>query len=143
MTQAVTIAPCTNAIRDWLRAQPVIVSAFGTDTGLGKPAVYAGGLPATTAYPAARIQRVGGSPDGPLDRPLIQFDVFGAVRTGDTAETAAAVLVSLLESTRAGTVLEAGLLFMGASVESALWSPDPTSDQPRMVITAEITVKAV
>lgn len=143
MTQAVTIAPCTIPLRDWFREQATVISAFGTDTALAVPAFYAGGIPATAAWPAAAMFRVGGAPDGPLDRPLFQFDVVGDLRSGDAAETAAAVLISLLESTPASTPLAADLHFMGASVESALWSPDPGTDQPRIVITSEITVKAV
>lgn len=143
MTQAVTIRECTNPIRDWLRDQPTIETVVGADSGLDTPAVYSGAFPKTVAWPAIKVQRVGGAPDGPLDRPLIQFDVVGAAGSGGAAEIAAGVLISLLESTPASTELVDGLLFMGARTQSVLWAPDPASDQPRLVVTSEITVKAV
>lgn len=130
MSPTYTVAPVTKPLRDWLRGQ---IAAVGQR-------VYAGGLEKDATLPAIALERVGGFTTEPLDRPLIQFDVWAS--KGDTAETVAMALVSLLLSTAPGTQVAAGLAFMGATVESAVWLPDPASQTPRFVITVEVTTRA-
>jgi hypothetical protein len=136
MTQTLTRRSITAPLRDWLRTQNVA----GVD-GSGDQ-VYAGGLPTGTTGGSIVLFRVGGQTDGPIERPLIQFDVRAA--TGSAAEAIAAALLALLESTQAGTALTSTLHFMGcASVTEPIWSPDQPGDTPRYVITVELAVKAL
>lgn len=134
MTHAVLLRPVTTPLRDWLRASTTFDTAPANQ-------IYAGGLPTGITGESIVLIRVGGFDDGSFDRPLIQFDVRAA--TGTAAEALAANLKSLLVSTPANTALTATLRFMGATVESDVWSPDQPGDTPRYVITTEITVQAL
>jgi hypothetical protein len=146
--QTVARAPVTTALRDWLRDQDTVAGLLGDDTGLDQPPVYAmhaaGAIPpARTELPALTLARVGGGDDGvALDHPLIQFDIWGPQGSGHDVETIAAALVELLHNTRPGTVLAAGLHFMGAVVESSFGSPYE-GDGPRFIVTASLTTRAV
>lgn len=134
MTQAILIRDELAPLRDWLRAH----ATFDTS-----PAnqVYVGGLPTGIDGESVVLNRVGGTNSGPVDLPLIQFDV--RADTGSACAALAAELKSLLVSTPASTALTSTLHFMGATVESDVWSPDQPGDTPRRVITAEVAVKSL
>lgn len=133
MTQTLTRRAVSVPLRDWLRAQSIAGVA-------GQ--VYVGGLPTGTTGGSIVLFRVGGLTDGPIDRPLIQFDVRAV--TGSAAEAIAAALLTLLESTPASTALTSTLHYMGAaSVADPIWSPDQPGDTPRYVLTVELAVKAL
>lgn len=134
--ETATYAPATTPLRDWLRAQDV-AGIVGTD-------VYIGGVPGGAGWPAIALSRVGGFTDAPFDRPLFQFDCWSDPPpdgSGAEAETVAMALLTLLEST-GRTAISAGVLFLGATGQSPVWLPDPASNQPRYVVTAEVTLKA-
>lgn len=134
MTETVTLVAVSASLRDWLRSHTSLDALIGDR-------VYVGGLPTGTTLSSIVLRRVGGLTDGPIDRPLIQFDVRHPT-SGASAEAIAAALLTLLLSTNAGTVIVAGLLFMGANAETApIWLPDPEADTPRYVLTVEIAVK--
>lgn len=137
MTQTLTRRSISGPLRDWLRSQ----SVAGVDTDdENREQVYVGGLPTGTTGGSIVLFRVGGITDGPIERPLIQFDVRAG--TGSAAEAIAAALLALLESTPASTALTSTLHFMGvASVTDPIWSPDQPGDTPRYVITVELAVK--
>lgn len=134
MTQAVTLAPATVALRDWLRSRNL--------AGTVGDHVYAGGLPTDATRPCVAILRVGGFADGPIDRGLYQLDSYAT--KGVDAETLDAALRTLLASTPASTALTADLHLMGSSEESAgLLGSDPDTGEPRYSTTVEIVTKAV
>lgn len=131
--QTLQRAPISASLRDWLKSQNV--------AGLVGAHVYVGGLPTGTTGSSIELFRVGGITDGPVDRPLIQFNVRAS--TGSVCEQIVAALLELLEST-GPTALSAGLVFMGvASVAAPIWSPDLPGDTPRYVLTVEVAVKAL
>lgn len=135
MTQAVLYRPVTSVLRDWLRAH----ATFDTTP---TNQIYAGGLPTGISGESVALFRVGGLTDGPVERPLIQFDVRAT--TGSAAEALVTELLSLLESTAPGTELAANVIYMGAaSVTAPIWSPDQPGDTPRYVLTVEMAVKSL
>lgn len=125
----------TTPLRDWLKGQDIAL--VGQRVHAGGP-----GPDPATGQASIALQRVGGTTDNVLDRALFQFDVWAAKGSGHVCETVAMALASLLESTSPGTQVTEGLVFEGATVESAVWLPDPASQTPRFVLTVEVVVKA-
>lgn len=128
--ETVTYAPASAALRDWLRGLNL--------AGVVGARVFVGGIPDGTAMPAVEVTRVGGITDAPFDRPLVQFDCWSA--SGTQAETVAAALMTLLESS-AGVALS-GVRLLGATCQSPVFLPDDAARLARYVVTAEVTFKA-
>lgn len=149
MPEVFTLRPVITPLRDWMRAHGGFAVLVGVESAVGVPNVrriWADALPAkvwvnnTLAAAHIVIQRVGGGTDSPLDRPLVQLEVWG--RTGTEAETVMAGALTIMESTISGTVLASGLRFRGWTTVSIVPFPDPPTDQPRYIATGEIAVAA-
>lgn len=128
------------ALRTWLRADAPLTALVGARVFFGVPRKAT-----DSSYPLVTVQRVGGGQDlseVPIDRALIQFDVWGTdAESGGKARAWAVVnaLRSRLETMRDRTVLNPEVDAFGAEVLSVVWSPDPADDRPRYSVTAEVT----
>jgi hypothetical protein len=128
------------ALRDWLREQPSLQALVARRVFFGVPRN-------ARQWPLVTVQRVGGAEDiseAPVDRALVQIDVWGEIDgsgNGDKAGTTAVVnaLRSLLGSVKHRTPLNATVDALGVTVAGVAWVPDPADDRPRYVVTAEVT----
>lgn len=127
------------AVRTLLRADAALVAVVGQRVFFGVPK---GAVEAT--FPLITVSRVGGGDDAgdaPLDVAMVQLDCWGGIDgSGNGRKAEATALVNTLRSTlRAvnGTQVGTVTLF-GVNVESVVWLPDPNSDRPRYVVTAEV-----
>lgn len=131
------------ALRTWLRTRTALTALVGQRIFFGVPR-GAG----ESSFPLVAIQRVGGgddASDAPLDRALIQLDVWGQLDASGNGRKADAWAVVNALRTQLGamgpdTTLASGVIGHGATVESVGWLPDPDSDRPRYAVTAEVTV---
>lgn len=131
-------------VRDYLRADSGVSALVGTRVFFGAPR----NGPPSTAF--ATVQRVGGGDDpseAPLDLPLIQIDCWGqAASQGPGGSKASAH--SLRAAVRAAlreirtTTAQGSTVLYGANVIGDVWAPDPASDRPRYVLTAQVTARA-
>ena len=131
-TLTVTYKPTIGAVRDYLRTVPELVAQVGTR-------IYVGGLPknpANPVLPAVVVTRVGGAMVPPVDQALVQFDCWAT--TGSAAEQLAVSVAGVLDSTPGSTLLTTGVRFKGAQITSVNWLPDPASDLPRYIVTAQV-----
>jgi hypothetical protein len=93
--------------------------------------------------PEARIQlfRVGGAPldqeTQHVDRAVVQLNVYGASKA-EAFDTARAALRALLLAR--STPHELGAVTHVERLTGPTWSPDPTTDAPRYLVTMAITV---
>lgn len=131
-----TFADVEGALRTWLRTQSEITSLVGSRVFFG--------YPDSTQTPLITISRVGGSPqtgEAPLEDALVQFDCWGGIKNKAQAAQVMTALLGVLESMTPRD-LDSSTKGYGASVESVFWSPDPTNDQARYVVTATVTVRS-
>jgi hypothetical protein len=131
-TMTVTYAPVIGALRDYLRTVASVTALVGQR-------VYVGGLPKNPAVPvtpAVVVSRVGGTMVPPVDQALVQFDCWAV--SGSDAEQLAVTVAGVLDSVAGSTILVSGVRFKGASIVSVNWLPDPASDLPRYIVTAQV-----
>lgn len=129
-------------LRTWLRAQAALSAIVGQRVFFGIPKKAT-----ETTFPLLVVSRVGGALDpseAPVDRPLLQIDVWGSLDAsgnGKKAETTALVntLRSLLAAVRGRTALSADVDAFGFDEQSCVWLPDPDNDRPRYALTVEVT----
>lgn len=131
------------ALVTWLKTQTTLTTALGGQRiffGVPKGATEA-------TFPLVTVQLVGTVPDpsdAPIDRALIQLDVWGSIgASGNGKKAEATALVNtvraLLHSIHQPTPMGTSVTVFGCNVESVAWLPDPPSDRPRYVVTAEVT----
>lgn len=107
------------------------------------------GSPDEPAYPLIICFRVGGGPvagDVPIDQAMLQWDVWGdPLRDGKDRYDIAQLATDLrteIESLASGTMMSAGVVALGGSVESGpLWLPEPNTGQARYVVTGTISMR--
>lgn len=132
---SVTIIDPTAPLRDWLRTLATVTAKTGQR-------VYAGGLPKDPTLPAISLFRVAGGIAEPLEAGVFQFDCWAT-----KASTAAGVkdaLCTALLSELPQALGTSGLRFMGATVQSVVFLPDPDApDVHRYSVTAQVvTIQA-
>lgn len=124
-----------NAVRSWLRGHPHLADLIGMRAFFGLPDDY---LPASKGA-AITLQRIGGAPDGydSSDTPEIQFSCWG----GTKADAAAVHLALMRALEELGRTTVGDTVLLGATVTSALFSPDTSAAPtlPRYIVTALVT----
>lgn len=132
------------AVRDYLRADATVNGLIGNRIFFGAPR---NGAP-TTAF--ATVRRVAGQDDlseAPLDLSQLQIDCWGQKATqgpGGSKASANALRAAVRGALREirGTTTQGSTVLYGANVIGDVWAPDPESDRPRYVVTAEVTARA-
>lgn len=126
-------------LRTYLRADSGLAALVNRRVFFGVPK-------GDTRYPLVTIQRVGGgddpSADVPIDRALIQVDVWGEPRRKSQATEVLGALRTALEAIRGRVHLSPGIDAFGATVETVFYAPDPADDRPRYIVTALVTAIA-
>lgn len=131
------------ALVAWLKSQTDLTALIGGHRiffGVPKGATEA-------TFPCVTVQLVGTVPDpseAPIDRALIQIDVWGSFGQSGNGKKAEATNVvntvrALLHSIHEPTPMGTNTTVYGCNVESVAWLPDPPSDRPRYSLTAEVT----
>lgn len=120
----------------YLRARPAIQAVFSTRVFL-RPDSKAD-------YPQIVVTRIGGGADtgeAPIDRPLVQFDVWGALNDRHGCYEAKKVLRAELDAIRGGTTVlsaECHLLGIPQVIDDRLLA-DPSNNRPRYALTVDCT----
>lgn len=126
LTDTSSLPDVEGALRSWLRTHPRL-GVLGTRVFFG--------IPEAISYPYVTLGRVGG---GSYD-PRISLSAYGVSKNSaaDVAQRIAAAVEGI-----ENTVLAAGVLAQGASVDMILWQPDRTDGTPRYVVDITIFVSA-
>ncbi len=94
-------------------------------------------------FPLAAVYRVGGGEDpgeAPVDRAVIQIDVWGNLRNKAECFDAYQAVRKALSKPRSRTVLKTGVVAHGTiQVTDVRYLPDPEDNRPRYAITALVT----
>ena len=137
-------AAVTGPLRDWLRDQTTVATLCGTDPVLNEPSIYAGGLAANAVLPAVVITKIGLGADGTTtETHLLQFDCWAPRGQAANAETLAAAVKTVLESSTRTTLGVSTVRLLGATIEAEAALPDPDDGTPRTVVTASVTTTVV
>lgn len=128
-------------LRTWMRTLASITTIVGQRVFFGVPK---GAVEAT--FPLVTVSRIGGGDDpgeAPVDRALVQVECWGSIdSSGNGRKSQATALVNAVRSefraVNGSTVLSGTTIAFGINVESAVWLPDPDSDRPHYVVTAEV-----
>ena len=127
------VRPSVSALRDWLRTVPGVVA-------VAAQRVYIGPMPQAAPLPAVVVTRIGGGiADLPLDGVGVQLDCWA--QTGVAAEALAAAVCRAVLSTLPETTMGDGLTWMGGTITSITWLPDPRDGTPRYVVRANLTMR--
>lgn len=122
-----------------LKADTGVIAICGQRTFFGIPKA------ATDAsWPLNVVRRIGGGDDpsdAPVDIALIQVDCWGRLgASGNGLKAECTAQVNAVRSAlRSVTGSTDGSDVAGITVESVIWSPDPSNDRPRYVVTAVVT----
>lgn len=127
------------ALRTWLRGRAAITALVGQRVFFGIPRK-------ASTWPLITLQRIGGGDDqsqAPIDRALVQIDVWGALDdsgNGMKADTTTVVntLRAELATVDRRTALNADVDCLGIVVVGVVYLPDPDNDRPRYSVTAEV-----
>lgn len=130
------------ALRTWMRTLSSITTLVGQRVFFGVPK----GAGEST-FPLVTVSRVGGGDaegEAPVDQALVQVECWGSFdASGNGRKAQATALVNAVRSefraVNGSTVLSGTTIALGINVESVVWLPDPDSDRPRYVVTAEVT----
>lgn len=128
------------ALRDFLRQQPAMNSVVAKRIFLGLP------RQGPSSWPAIDMFRVGGGPedgDYPIDGVHMQFDVWGDKGDKLRCWSVAQALVSTLLSLECGTMISAGVRFLGVYGINVPYMPDPGTGQARYVVDCKVQCQAV
>jgi len=132
-------ADIEGALRTWLRADTDIQAVVDQRVFFGAPRK----VTETGTYPMILVTRVGGGDDGaeaPLDRAMIQFDIYGrkADAGGSRLEVTniSTVLRKVLAKIRGRTRLDDHVVAFDTRTTVVLYSPLPGDDRPRVILTA-------
>lgn len=132
-----TIPDVEGAIRDWLRQQPAITALVDNRVFFGVSG---------DVFPQITVRLIDGRMDlseAPISGDLIQFDCWGPKPgTGNAKSIATAVkntLIGVLWDLRSGTTLVTGTLCLGVYNISAIWLPDPQSNQAVYRVSATVS----
>jgi hypothetical protein len=141
MSPVAVAVDAEGAVRDWLKAEPGVVAVVGA------AGVWLGRIPeGVVSYPLVVVTNVGGFVDPylPVDTALLQMDCWGANNRDIAGSGAAArAVANAVWNLAADTVLRAGVVALGASVETRpFWSPDPVSGRARHIVSASFALKA-
>jgi len=129
------------AIRAYLRADSDVSAIVGNRVFFGVPR---SAIEAT--FPLVTVARIGGVDDpseAPVDLGLIDISCWGSIdASGNGLKASATALANAVRSalhrirqrTSAGTATDV----FGVQVAGVVWAPDPDTDRPRYVITAEV-----
>lgn len=127
------------ALRTYLRADTAVSAIVGNRVFYGVP--HRGATFPLISLPG----QVGGGQDpgeAPIDRPLHQIDLWGAIPNGlDDLYTLEGAVRDALDSIRNATTIGSVVLY-GASLAGAVDLPDPADDRPRRILTVDITARA-
>ena len=136
--------PVTTPLRDLLRAATSITVLLGDGTG----GIYAGdNLPKDATLPAINMRRV--SPGGDfeqLDQTLFRFDIWAtAPASVEAVEVALRTYLEALASKPLTPLTGAShrAVVLGVTAPPGVPVPDPDDSTPRVVVTANVTTKAV
>lgn len=129
------------ALRTWMRTLPSVIAIVGQRVFFGVPK---NAVDAT--FPLVTVSRVGGGDaegEAPVDQALVQVECWGSIDgSGNGRKAQATALVNAVRSefraVNGSTVLSGTTIAFGINVESVVWLPDPDSDRPRYVVTAEV-----
>lgn len=127
------------AVRDWLRDDTALQALIGRRVFFGVPRN-------ATRWPLVTVQRIGGSQDpgeAPVDRALIQLDIWGEIDGSGNGDKAGATAVlnavrSRLDDVKHRTPLNASVDAFGCEVAGVVWAPDGEDDRPRYALTVEV-----
>lgn len=128
-------ADVEGALRTWLRTQTDLTALVSQRIFLGIPKD-------TVLYPFVTLSRVGGGDDGsdnPMDLPVVSFQVWASNRT--SAELTTRTLRGVLRELRS-TLIDTGVRCSHIATQS-FFQPDPESNKPRYIVSAQLAVIAV
>lgn len=139
MTATIVFTDVEGAVREWLRAHPLLTPLLGS----GNNARIFFGIPTGISFPFVTVSRVGGGPHeglAPLDVARLSFEVWGS--TKKTAQDVVVALTSAVEQLETEP-LNASVKGEGAHVDMILWRPDPTDGRPRYIVDVTITASII
>lgn len=129
------------AVRALLRADTGVAALVGQRVFFGVPKNAK-----ADDFPLVTVARVGGSQEPgptPVDNALVQVECWGTFTAGGNGDKAAATALlnavrSALDVTQPVTPTT-GQTILGADSGTVVWLPDPDTDRPRYVLTAEVS----
>jgi hypothetical protein len=122
-----------------------VANLCGTDAGLTKPSIYAGGIGSGAVFPAVVLTKIGVTVDNTVtEQTLVQWDCWATKAQGEAAVEAlsAAVKNALLQVVPGTQLGSSTVRLMGASIEAEAALPDEDGT-PRYVGTALVITKVV
>lgn len=137
MTATTTFVDVEGAYRDWLRAQPEMVTLVGQRVFLGLPERAMGNeasFPCVTVFKISSVSQSSG--EVILDSARLQFDCWGPLKKRSAATAVMLAVKNLLNSVTRGTVLRSGIRAAETYGITDLWFPDPRTDRPRYIVDA-------
>ena len=132
-----TMPDVEGGVRAFLRADPDVAALVGNRVFFG--------VPTSTVFPLVTVSRVGGGDDpseAAVDLAVLTVQCWGEMRDKAGAYLLANTVRSALRNVRGRTQFADDCWCHGATVDGLFYSPDPTQDRPRYVLTIRVTATA-